>query len=272
VSGTSSMPTCPAQPTLPGTRLHPFACRAPSTEGTGLRTFLDVASRPAAAPEDVQRQDLVGAAALAAQGDLGRGSCPRISLALSCVEQRAAPFTPLQLGAMRAAYNSTAPAPAATAAGAAAAAAAGGGGAVAAVPGGVSLEDLQPEALPVDWSLKLGLTFSSRSRFACHDRAKQAPARTRGAGDLLSCARISASAHVPLARQQAGRDGLSWRGPSVLYRQAVWPFRLTSPPWRARAGHAAMRGVVNCDIPNSGDQASSAARTAPAATASPPPP
>lgn len=109
--------------------------------------------------------------------------------------------TPLQLGTMRSLYSTSsnlgrsgsqldltaAGLGPSTAGGLGAAAGAGLGhagaaGAAAAHAGtgaGGLVEELTPEELPVDWSLKRSVVVASASRFACHDLAQAAAPRTR---------------------------------------------------------------------------------------------
>ncbi len=58
---------------------------------------------------------------------------------------------------------------------------AGAAAAAAAAHAGV-VEELTPEELPVDWSLKRSVVVASGSRFACHDLAQAAAPRTRECG------------------------------------------------------------------------------------------
>ncbi|KAG2498084.1 hypothetical protein HYH03_003842 [Edaphochlamys debaryana] len=163
---------------------------ASGAAAAGLRTFADVASRPAV-QEDVKRQDMWGALRAVYTGTTS-------SLGPRTASQHA--WADPSCGA--------APAPAAPADGGAAAAAAAG---VAGEPSG--LEGLAPEDLPVDWALKRKLTFTSSARFACHDKAQQAPARARWSAmqAVVNCNLSSAADEATqfLACQ------LSWRHPEM---------------------------------------------------------
>ncbi|KAG2433563.1 hypothetical protein HYH02_012680 [Chlamydomonas schloesseri] len=148
-----------------------------------LRTFADVATRPAVGPEDVGRMDV--------------------------------------MGAMRAAYTTAGPA--AAAAGAARGPGCDGGagpgpGTVAGVGAGaapICLENLTPEQVPVDWSIKRSLTFSSRAPFTVHERAQQAPARARWrAMQGVVNLDLDSLADDPAAHYLGCQ--LSWRHPEVV--------------------------------------------------------
>ncbi|GLI69247.1 hypothetical protein VaNZ11_013823 [Volvox africanus] len=130
--------------------------RAPNAATTGLRTFTDVASRSAMTPDDVGRQELLGALR-AAYNTAGPSTCSQ--LGRSGAAQHALP-RPQDATGMDSATGLCNP------------------GATAA-SGANALEDLTLEQLPMDWGIKRSLTFTSFTRFGIHDRAQQAPPRTR---------------------------------------------------------------------------------------------
>lgn len=86
-----------------------------------------------------------------------------------------------QMGAMRAAYTTAGSAVATAPLGPGCDGGAGSGpdtaGGVAAGTASICLENLTPDQVPVDWSIKRSLTFSSHAPFTVHERAQQAPAR-----------------------------------------------------------------------------------------------
>ncbi|KAG2442277.1 hypothetical protein HXX76_002364 [Chlamydomonas incerta] len=154
-----------------------------SAATAGLRTFADVATRPAMGSEDVGRMDV--------------------------------------MGAMRAAYTTAGPAAAAAAGpqgpGCDGGAVFGPGTAAGVAAGGASicLENLTPDQLPVDWSIKRSLTFSSRAPFTLHERAQQAPARARWrAMQGVVNLDLDSLASDPAAHYLACQ--LSWRHPEIV--------------------------------------------------------
>ncbi|GIL92476.1 hypothetical protein Vretimale_19347 [Volvox reticuliferus] len=129
--------------------------RAPNVATTGLRTFIDVASRPAMGPEDVGRQEVLGALR-AAYNTAGSSTCSQLG------RSAAQHVGPRQQDAAGIDPSTGLCKPGATAA-----------------AGANALEGLTLEQLPVDWGIKRSLTFTSSARFGIYDRAQQAPPRTR---------------------------------------------------------------------------------------------
>ncbi|GIL51713.1 hypothetical protein Vafri_7649 [Volvox africanus] len=164
--------------------------RAPNAATTGLRTFTDVASRSAMAPEDVGRQEVLGALR-AAYNTAGPSTCSQLGRSAA---QHAVPRPEDAAGIDPATGLSN---PGATAA-----------------AGANALEDLTREQLPMDWGIKRSLTFTSFTRFGIHDRAQQAPPRTRWRA-LQNIVNSDMNTIGDEVLQYLSSQ-LSWRHPEVL--------------------------------------------------------
>ncbi|PNW85675.1 hypothetical protein CHLRE_03g197600v5 [Chlamydomonas reinhardtii] len=178
----------------------------------GLRTFADVATRPAVGPDDVGRMDV--------------------------------------MGAMRAAYTTAGSAVATAPLGPGCDGGAGSGpdtaGGVAAGTASICLENLTPDQVPVDWSIKRSLTFSSHAPFTVHERAQQAPARARWRAMQGVVNLDLDSLNDDPAAQYLGCQ-LSWRHPEIVLdpasicaaaRSAVAPASTAASAAAAQAGAA----------------------------------